>query len=996
MPDKIVIHGAREQNLKNINVEIPKNKLVVLTGISGSGKSSLAFDTLYAEGQRRYVESLSSYARQFLGLMEKPDVDYITGLSPAISIDQKSAGHNPRSTVGTVTEIYDYLRLLYARAGHPHCPNCGKRVKAQTVQEIVDSILNLPNKADKEYFNEAKELKIMVLGPIIKKRKGTYEELFNRLLSQGYTRVRVDNNIFALEEDIKLDRFKIHNIETIVDRLIISKQSKDDKDLKKRLTDSVETALNLGESEMILSIVGEKVKKDILYSERFACPVCDISFPEIEPHTFSFNSPYGACPKCNGLGTIKEIDSKLVYNPNLTIAEGGIFPWSRMADNMNTWTMSIVRGVADKYKFSIRTPLGKLKKEDLERVLYGCPGEIFTIQHRPSSIDSAGTYKTRYEGVIPNLERRYKQTDSDYIRHEIERYMRDLICPVCNGSRLKKESLSVTIRKKNIKQVSELSVRQAHTWIGKLEKHEDLEDEISDSERQIVKQVLKEIRARLDFLVSVGLDYLTIERNARSLSGGESQRIRLASQIGSGLSGVLYVLDEPSIGLHQKDNKKLIDTLQNLKQLDNTVIVVEHDEETMLSADHIIDIGPGAGDHGGEIVAEGNIEDIKKSKKSITGDYLARRKKIDKKEIIKKVKILNGTNERVNNENKFLELKKVSHHNLKDIDVKLPLGKFISITGVSGSGKSSLINETLWRALAKQLYGSKAVPGNFEKIIGLENIDKAVNIDQSPIGRTPRSNPATYTGLFNYIREIYSRTPEAKLRGYKMGRFSFNVKGGRCENCKGDGVIKIEMQFLPDVYVECEVCKGRRYNREALQIDYKGKNIADILDMRVEQAAEFFKNIPRIKNKLDTLNAVGLGYIKLGQQAPTLSGGESQRVKLATELSKRSTGRTIYILDEPTTGLHFYDIEKLLIVLHSLVNKGNSVVVIEHNLDVIKTADWIIDLGPEGGEKGGEIVAEGRVEDIVRNKNSYTGEWLNKTLKKELYIPSTAHNKSKT
>ena len=969
--EKIIIKGAREHNLKNINIEIPKNKFVVITGISGSGKSSLAFDTIYAEGQRRYVESLSSYARQFLGMMQKPDVDYIEGLSPAISIDQKTASHNPRSTVGTVTEIYDYLRLLFARAGHPHCPECGKRVKSQTVQDIVDSVIKQKGK-------------VMILAPVVKKRKGTYEELFQQLLTKGYVRVRVDRSIRNLEEDIKLDRYKVHNIEVVVDRLKIDKDTKNDDEILKRITDSVETALNLGEGELIASrIIGSSnAQKDILYSEKFSCPDCDISFEEIEPHSFSFNSPFGACPSCDGLGTIKKVDPDLIFNPNLTIAEGGIYPWSRMADNLNSWSMRLISAVADKYRFSIRKPIGDLKQEHLNIILYGSPGERFRVQHVDNYGKEVGYYQARFEGVIPNLERRYKETDSDYIRREIEQYMRELPCGECQGKRLRRESLAVTIRRKNIYDITEMSIKEAGSWIKSLRRKQSTNDELSNQERLITKQVVKEIITRLNFLNSVGLDYLTLNRTARTLSGGEAQRIRLASQIGTGLSGVLYVLDEPSIGLHQRDNQKLIDTLKNLRDIGNTVLVVEHDEATIRQADHIIDIGPGAGDHGGKVIASGKMKDILKSKTSLTGDYLSGKKSITKQGILDKSEKINNNhkNNSENNGHHSLKLEEVSHRNLKDIHVEFPLGKFICITGVSGSGKSSLLNETLHPALAKEFYNSKKVPGKYKSLEGIEYIDKVVNITQSPIGRTPRSNPATYTGVFTPIRELFSQTRESKIRGYKPGRFSFNVKRGRCETCQGDGLIKIEMQFLPDVYVPCEVGKGKRYNRETLQIDYKGKNIAEVLDMTVEQALAFFENIPAIRNKLQTLYDVGLCYIKLGQSAITLSGGEAQRVKLSTELSKRSTGKTVYILDEPTTGLHFFDIERLLIVLHSLVAKGNTVIVIEHNLDVIKTSDWIIDLGPEGGDKGGEILAKGTPSEVAAVKKSHTGKWLKKVL----------------
>lgn len=995
--DNIIVKGAREHNLKNINIEIPREKFVVMTGISGSGKSSLAFDTIYAEGQRRYVESLSAYARQFLGMMEKPDVDLIEGLSPAISIDQKSASHNPRSTVGTVTEIYDYLRLLFARAGHPHCPNCGRRVKSQSVQEMVDSILKLGGK-------------IMILAPVVKKRKGTYEQLLGSLLSKGYVRVRIDGEIYHLEDDIKLDRYKLHNIEVVIDRLVIKPELKGDKEFTKRLTDSVEAALNLGEGEVIVNQINDKrsdsvpttqrsttdnkkrvvdskqriVSSDKLFSEHFSCPHCDLSFEAIEPHTFSFNSPYGACPECNGLGMIKKVDPTLIYNPNLTINEGGIYPWSRMADNVNSWQMQLVQAVAEHYGFSTRIPLGELDEKFLNILLHGAGKEKFTVTYRSADGRSNGTFQARFEGVIPNLERRYNQTDSEYIRKEIDQYMRELPCQVCKGKKLKPEALAVTIRKENIYEVTKLSVKKAHDWIVALKHNNNEKDDLSEQERLIVAQVIKEITARLNFLLAVGLDYLTLHRTARTLSGGEAQRIRLASQIGTGLSGVLYVLDEPSIGLHQRDNQKLINTLKQLKSLGNTVLVVEHDEDTMRQADHIIDIGPGAGEHGGEVIATGNIADIKKEPRSITGQYLAGKREISKRSILRQISKLQNNNgnaftpKKSVNGGKFLTIKGAKLHNLKGVTTKIPLSKFVCITGVSGSGKSSLINETLYPALAREINRSKKHPGPYEALEGLELLDKVVNIDQSPIGRTPRSNPATYTGVFTPIREIFAKTREAKLRGYTPGRFSFNVKRGRCANCQGDGLIKIEMQFLPDVYVPCEVCKGNRYNRETLQIDYKGKSIAEVLDMTVEESLTFFDKIPQIKNKMQTLADVGLGYIKLGQSATTLSGGEAQRVKLATELSKRSTGKTIYILDEPTTGLHFYDIEKLLIVLHSLVQKGNTVIVIEHNLDVIKTADWIIDLGPEGGDKGGEVIAEGTPEEVSKIEKSYTGQWLSK------------------
>lgn len=967
MIEKITVRGARTHNLKNINVEFPKNKLIVITGVSGSGKSSLAFDTIYAEGQRRYVESLSSYARQFLDLMDKPDVDYIEGLSPAISIDQKTSGRSPRSTVGTITEIYDYLRLLYARAGHPHCPNCGERVNAQTIQEIVDTIIEKSQSEDK----------IMILSPIVRNRKGTYEDLFDKLSSQGYVRVRVDGEIRNLEEEIKLEKYKKHNIEVILDRLIVKKG---DADFLKRLTDSVEAASNLANGEVIISTNKHNTEKndwnDALYSQNFACKNCGYSFPEIEPHTFSFNSPYGACEKCSGLGVIREIDPDLLYNPKLSISEGSIYPWSRMADDESSWRMQTIKAVADAYKFSIREPMGDLSPEALKVIMYGTGDKKHTIHYTSKYKGTTNTYHVEYEGVIPNLMRRYNETDSDYIRGEIDRYMRELLCPDCHGKRLKKESLAVTLLGKNIIDITNLAIKDTKAQIINMRDNDKGEDTLSNQEKKIAERIIKEILARLDFLIAVGLEYLTLSRTARTLSGGESQRIRLASQIGSGLTGVLYVLDEPSIGLHQRDNDRLITTLKNLRDLGNTIVVVEHDEDTIKTADYLLDIGPRAGEHGGEVVGAGDLNDIIKSEKSITGKYLSGEIKINRKEIDKEVaKLVNQ--EKFENKG-VLKISGAKENNLKNIDVEIPLGKFVAVTGVSGSGKSSLINQVLYKGIAKEMYGSKDDTGVFDKIEGIDLIDKVINIDQSPIGRTPRSNAATYTGVFTHIRDLFALTQEAKIRGYKSGRFSFNVKGGRCENCKGDGQIKIEMQFLPDVYVKCEVCGGKRYNREALQIDYKGKNIADVLNMTVEEGTEFFKNIPSIKNKLETLNDVGLGYIRLGQSALTLSGGEAQRVKLASELSKRQTGKTIYILDEPTTGLHFDDVNKLLVVLHSLVAKGNTVVVIEHNLDVIKTADWIIDLGPEGGDKGGNIVGIGTPEDIMKIKESYTGEWLRK------------------
>lgn len=1007
----IKVRGARTNNLKNISVDIPKDKLTVITGLSGSGKSSLAFDTIYAEGQRRYVESLSAYARQFLGLMDKPDVDLIEGLQPAISIDQKSSGHNPRSTVGTVTEIYDYLRLLYARAGHPRSPVTGRRLQKQTVQQIVDSILNYPNK-----LNIKDEVKILILSPLIKNRKGTYEELFARFLSQGYVRVRADGDVFNLEEEIKLDKFVKHNIELVVDRIAVKSEFEDDVkkgDFIKRLTDSVELALNLGDGEVLINIVDNKdLKKnsitglreggDIFYSEKLVDPDTGASFPEVEPHSFSFNSPFGACPVCNGLGIVKEVDPSNIYNPRLTISEGGIYPLARAIENEESMTFKMLEAVAKEENISMRTALGQLPSDQLDLILYGNGDKKYQVEY----FDSNGNKKMwgfKHEGTIPNLKRRYEETDSEFIRTEIEQYMYEKECEECHGYRLKKDVLAVTIRGKNIVDIGNMTISQALNWVTNIanntndEEHipsvmhelfelneiSSVEDDLTNQEKEIAKQIIKEISSRLGFLNSVGLEYLTLNRSARTLSGGESQRIRLASQIGTGLTGVLYVLDEPSIGLHQRDNDRLIKTLEKLRDIGNTVVIVEHDEDTIRKADYVIDIGPGAGEHGGEVVAVGNVEDIEKEKKSITGRYLSGNIKISKDNVYKELSkigaIQNGSKNGLNKvKNDQLIIRGINHHNLKNVDLEIPLGKFVSVTGVSGSGKSSMINDVLYKTLAKHFFGSKDNPGQYSEMRGVENIDKVINIDQSPIGRTPRSNPATYTGIFNIIRDIYSQTKESKVRGYKPGRFSFNVKGGRCENCEGAGVIKISMQFLPDVYVTCDVCNGHRYNRETLQIDYKGKNISEVLNMTVEEGVEFFSSIQAISGKLQTLLEVGLGYIRLGQAATTLSGGESQRVKLASELSKRQTGKTLYILDEPTTGLHFEDVRKLLIVLHGLVAKGNSVLVIEHNLDVIKTSDWIIDLGPEGGDKGGLIIAEGSVEDIINSKESYTGEWLKK------------------
>ncbi len=1012
MDNKVRIKGARTNNLKNIDLDIPKHKLVVITGLSGSGKSSLAFDTIYAEGQRRYVESLSAYARQFVGLMDKPDVDLIEGLSPAISIDQKTSGHNPRSTVGTVTEIYDYLRLLFARVGHPRSPVSGQRLEKQSVSQIVDSILSYP-----EVFGES--VKILVLAPVIKNRKGTYEELFTRFFSQGYARVRVDEQVYSLEEEIKLDKFVKHNIEVVIDRLVIEKSKKDEKEFVKRLTDSIELAINLGEGEVLINLVDAKeldTKKlkatlrangDVFYSEKLVDPATGTSFSEIEPHSFSFNSPFGACPVCNGLGSIKEVDESLVYNPRLTISEGGIYPMARTIENEDSATFKILLQVAEKQKIDLKKPIGQLSDREREVIFYGTGETSYPVEY----FDSSGNRKVwnaKYEGVVNNLLRRYQETDSDFIRSEIEEYMVEKPCAECKGYRLKKDVLAVTIEGFNIVDVGNMSILDAHKWIEWIQKPdesfktenistlfdifavpdgrqgikpEDIKDDhLSNQEKEIGKQVFKEIATRLNFLNSVGLDYLTLNRTAKTLSGGESQRIRLASQIGTGLTGVMYVLDEPSIGLHQRDNDKLLTTLERLRDLGNSVIVVEHDEDTIKKADYIVDIGPGAGEHGGQVIGAGTLEDIVKVKDSLTAKYLSGEMVITKENVDKDLKELGLKKAKTSSKGEMIRLYGVTHNNLKNVDLEVPLSKFVAITGVSGSGKSSLINDVLYNALAKHFYDSKEMPGHYSELRGLEHIDKVINMDQSPIGRTPRSNPATYTGVFNLIRDIFASTKESQVRGYKAGRFSFNVKGGRCEKCEGAGVIKISMQFLPDVYVTCEECGGKRYNRETLQIDYKGKNISEVLNMTIEEGAQFFENVTAISTKLQTLMDVGLGYIRLGQAATTLSGGESQRVKLASELAKRSTGKTFYILDEPTTGLHFEDVRKLLIVLHGLVYKGNTVLVIEHNLDVIKTADWIVDLGPEGGAKGGEILVEGTPEKVANTKGSYTGEWLKKIL----------------
>lgn len=932
MNDVIVVKGAREHNLKNIDVVIPRAKLVVITGLSGSGKSSLAFDTIYAEGQRRYVESLSSYARQFLGIMEKPDVDQIDGLSPAISIDQKSTSRNPRSTVATVTEIYDYLRLLFARIGVPHCPIDGRVVVRQTTANIVEQVAALPAAA-----------RLMILAPVVIDKKGAFEHIPEQYQRAGFARVRVDGVVYALDEFPQLDKNYRHAIEVIVDRLVNDEQS------RTRLAQSVEQALEVAEGR--LTAVNADTDEEFSYSLMYACPDHpDIVIPDLEPRTFSFNSPHGACPVCTGLGSRLEVDPELVMpNGRLTIAEGAIRPYNRF--NPDAWYMKKVQAVADKYGFSLHVPTGQLKQEDLSRVLYGTGNETYRI-----SLGGSRAFSTTYEGVIPNLERRHRETDSDFMRRDIEKFMVEKPCYACKGRRLKPEVLAVTIYGKSIMDVCDQSIDDAYQWFSTLE--------LTDKERTIGRLILKEICARLQFLVDVGLNYLTLLRSATTLSGGEAQRIRLATQIGSGLMGVLYVLDEPSIGLHQRDNGRLIRTLEHLRDLGNTVIVVEHDEETIRTADYLIDIGPGAGVHGGNVVAAGTPGEVAKVPESITAQYLSGVKSIP---VPKKRRKGNG---------KELVIRGARENNLKNIDVTIPLGQLVVVSGVSGSGKSSLINDILAKELQARLHRASIAPGKHSDIEGIKQLDKAIIIDQSPIGRTPRSNPATYTGLFTPIRELFAATSEARLRGYTPGRFSFNVKGGRCENCSGDGIIKIEMHFLPDVYVPCEVCHGKRYNREALEIHYKGKTISDVLDMTCEQALEFFKNVPPIAHKLQTLVDVGLGYIGLGQPATTLSGGEAQRIKLSSELSRRATGRTLYILDEPTTGLHMADVDKLLHMMHALVNAGNSIVVIEHNLDVIKSADWLIDMGPEGGAGGGTVVAEGTPEQVSAVKTSYTGQYL--------------------
>ncbi len=966
--DKLIIRGARQHNLKNINLELPKNKLIVFTGLSGSGKSSLAFDTIYAEGQRRYVESLSSYARQFLGVMDKPDVDSIEGLSPSISIDQKSASHNPRSTVGTVTEIYDYLRLLFARVGHPHCPVCGREISKQSSQQIVDQILKLATShAASKYY------RFMILSPVVRDRKGEFAGLFENLKAKGYRQARVDGHFFNLDEELVLIKTNKHSIDVVMDKISLDRKTVKAPELRSRIADAVEQALALSEGTVVIGEIGDtgftipdkpKKVRDHIYSEKFSCPIDNISLPEIEPRSFSFNSPHGACSTCSGIGHILTVDPDLVMRPELSITEGGILPFARMFLH-DTWFSRVVTQVAEKYGINPRAPLKLMNAKQKHILLYGTDRQLHRVVGQNRFGDRT-TIEEAYPGVVAELKRRYMESESDFMRAEIEKYMREEVCTTCGGKRLKKEALTVTIDKFTIADVTGLSITDCLEWTSNL-----LEKEISETERTIATPIVKEIKARLTFLHAVGLDYLTLERGATTLSGGEAQRIRLASQIGSGLSGVLYVLDEPSIGLHQKDNTALIQTLKLLRDLGNTVIVVEHDRETMEEADHIVDFGPGAGEHGGMIVAEGSFDKIISTKSSLTGQFLSGKRRIFRV----------PTPKLPLDRAPQLTVVGASQNNLKNIDVSFPLGEFICVTGVSGSGKSTLIVDTLYRALFTHFNAfAKEKAGAHKSIQGLEFIDKVILIDQSPIGRTPRSNPATYTGIFTIIRDIFAMTSESRQRGYKTGRFSFNVRGGRCESCEGEGQKKIEMQFLSDVYVTCEVCHGKRYNEETLEVVYHGKNIAHVLDMTVEEALSFFVHYPHLREKLQTIFDVGLGYIHLGQPAPTLSGGEAQRVKLATELSRRATGKTIYILDEPTTGLHFADLEKLLHVLHRLTELGNTVVVIEHNLDVIKNADWIIDLGPDGGDQGGHIIGQGSPKDIAKLKSSYTGQFLRKIL----------------
>ena len=943
--DKLVVRGAREHNLKDVSIELPRNALIVFTGLSGSGKSSLAFDTIFAEGQRRYVESLSAYARQFLGQMDKPDVDFIEGLSPAVSIDQKSTNRNPRSTVGTITEVYDYLRLLFARAGRPHCPTCGKPVSRQSPQQIVDQILTMPATT-----------KFQVLAPVVRSRKGEFVDLFAELVTQGYSRARVDGVVVALTEVPKLKKQEKHSIEVVVDRLTAKVES------KTRLTDSIETALRLASGIVILDFVDSKsLDRERTFSEHLACHDCNLSFEELEPRSFSFNSPFGACPECSGIGTKLEVDQDLIIpDDSISILQGAIAPWS--GGQSSDYFIRLLEALAKDMPFSLDIPWKKISVKARESILNGYEYEI---KMKYKGRYGTKNYTTGFEGVVPFIHRRHSETDSDYSRDKYEAYMRQIPCHVCAGARLKPEVLAVTIGHKNISEITELSISECAEFLKHIK--------LTKREAQIAERVMKEVHARLGFLLDVGLDYLSLARPAATLSGGEAQRIRLATQIGSGLVGVLYVLDEPSIGLHQRDNRRLIETLTHLRDLGNTLIVVEHDEETIRTADWIVDIGPGAGEHGGHVVVSGSYEELIASKESVTGAYLSGRKSI----------AIPSTRRPIDS-NRVLTVKGAKENNLQNIDVQVPLGVFVSVTGVSGSGKSTLVNDILYTSLANKLNGARLVPGRHRSISGVELLDKVVHVDQSPIGRTPRSNPATYTGLFDKVRALFAETTEAKIRGYQQGRFSFNVKGGRCENCSGDGTITIEMNFLPDVYVPCEVCHGARYNRETLEVHFKGKTIADVLNMSIEEAHAFFEAVPNIARFLKVLNDVGLGYVRLGQPAPTLSGGEAQRVKLATELQRRSTGRTIYVLDEPTTGLHFEDVSKLLIVLNRLVDTGNTVVVIEHNLDVIKSSDWVIDMGPEGGFRGGLLVAQGTPEEVAKVKASYTGQYL---------APMLAHNR---
>jgi excinuclease ABC subunit A len=955
--DKIVVRGAREHNLKNVTVEIPRNKMVVITGISGSGKSSLAFDTIYAEGQRRYVESLSAYARQFLGQMEKPDVDQIEGLSPAISIDQRGASHNPRSTVGTVTEIYDYLRLLYARIGVPHCPQCGREVTKQSAQQVVDAVIEM-----------TPGTRFQVLAPLVKDRKGHHQAVFEDVRKAGFVRVRVDGAVRDVDEEIELDRYKMHTIEAVVDRLVVpeghghrpaSAVQEEKNGFRSRLTDSIETALRLGDGVVIVNDVSAESPQDLLYSEHLACPVCGISLPEIEPRTFSFNSPHGACPECQGLGMRMELDPELVVpNPDQSIEEGAVRAWNIRDQDGYYW--QLLKAACDHFGIPTDAPWRELNQAQQHIILYGSGEERVRIQY-VSRDGRSSEYPTRFEGIIPNLQRRYQETTSDYVRGKIEEFMTRRPCPVCEGARLRPESLAVTVAGKPISEITSWPVSRLLEWTDDLS--------LAEKEWQIARRILKEVRSRLGFMVNVGLDYLTLDRTAVTLAGGEAQRIRLATQIGSQLTGVLYVLDEPSIGLHQRDNARLIRTLLKMRDLGNTLLVVEHDEATMRAADWIIDLGPGAGEHGGEVVVAGTIEDVINYPESLTGAYLSGRKSIPV-----------PAQRREGNGGKLV-IRGARQHNLKDIDVRIPLGKFVCITGVSGSGKSTLLVEVMYRRLAQILHRSREPAGEHDTIEGTERIDKVINIDQSPIGRTPRSNPATYTNLFNPIRDLFAALPESKIRGYKPGRFSFNVKGGRCEACQGHGTLRIEMQFLPDIYVPCDVCHGRRYNRETLQVRYKGKTIAEVLEFTIDEAVAFFSAFPTIQRKLQTLQDVGLGYIRLGQPAPTLSGGEAQRVKLSRELSKQATGSTLYVLDEPSVGLHAADVDKLVAVLNRLVDAGNTVVIIEHHPDIIKVADWIIDLGPEGGDAGGEVVAEGTPEEVAQVESSYTGQFLKDVLR---------------